>query len=79
MRYLLAFLVPVGFVILVFSVLAILTSVAESWSPAAQNSLAEVVLWWAHYWWMIAIVLGSVCVIAAVFSDAKAAAKPKAK
>lgn len=77
MRYFVAALVPVGFVVLVFSVLAILASVAEGWSPGSQEMLAAIVIWWAHYWWMIAIVLASVCVIGAVVSEARAPAKRK--
>ena len=77
MRYLMAFLVPTGFVVLVFSVLAILTSVAEGWSPGTQAMIASVVIWWAHYWWMIAVVLASVCVVLATLHDARAPAKRK--
>ncbi len=79
MRYLLAVVIPVGFVVVVFSVLAILTSVADSWTPSAQESLASVVIWWARYWWMIALVLASACLVAAVVSDAHAPAKRKAR
>ena len=79
MRYFLAILVPVGFVVAVFSAFAILTSIAEQWSPASQNALAEVVIWWAHYWWMIAMVLGSICLIAAVIHDAHAPAKSRSR
>jgi hypothetical protein len=76
-RYFTAILIPVGFVILVFSVLAILTAMADGWGPRAQGALTEVVVWWATYWWMIALVLASMCVIGAVVSDAQAPAKPK--
>ncbi len=72
-----AVVIPVGVVIAVFSVLAILTSVADSWSPGAQESLATVIVWWAHYWWMIGIVLASACLIAAVVHDARAPAERK--
>ena len=77
MRYFLALLIPIGLVIFVFSVLAILTGIADSWSLRAQDVLTEVVAWWAHYWWMIALVLGSGCLIWAVVSDARAPAKAK--
>ncbi len=77
MRYFFAVLIPVGFIILVFSVLAVLTSTADSWSPGAQESLAMVIVWWAHYWWMIEIVLASACLIAAIVHDAHAPAKRK--
>jgi hypothetical protein len=76
-RYFLAALVPIGFAVIGFSLLAILSSVADSWSPAAQTMLAAVVIWWAHYWWMLAIIIASLCLIAAVIRDAHAAAKPK--
>jgi hypothetical protein len=76
-RYFTAALISIGFVIAVFSVLAILTSLAERWSPGAQNTLAEVVVWWAQYWWMIGMVLASVCLIVAVVQDAHAPAKRK--
>lgn len=79
MRYFVALLIPVGFVVLVFSVLAILTSAADNWSPAAQQTWAGVVFWWAHYWWMIALVLASVCVIVAVVGDARAPARRKSR
>ena len=77
MRYFLALLAPIGLVVLVFSVLAILTSVAEGWSPGTQSAVASVVVWWAHYWWMITIVLASICVILATFHEASAPAKRK--
>lgn len=77
MRYFLSAAIPVGFVILVFSVLAILTSLADGWSPSAQEALAGVVVWWAHYWWMIALVLASACLVAAVVHEAHAPAKRK--
>lgn len=77
MRYFLAAVIPVGFVIVVFSVLAILTSMAEGWSSGAQESLAAVVVWWARYWWMIAMVLASACLVAAVVHDAHAPVKRK--
>ena len=76
-RYFVAGLIPIGFVVVVFSLLAILTSAADGWSPGSQETLAGIAIWWAHYWWMIAIVLASVCVIAAVFGDARAPAKRK--
>ena len=79
MRYFIALLVPIAFLILVFSVLAILTSAADGWSPSAQQTLAGFVVWWAHYWWMIAIVLASLCVIAAVVGEARAPAKRKGR
>lgn len=77
MRYLIAAIVPVAFVILVFSILAILTSMADSWSLTAQESLASVVVWWARYWWMITMVLASGCLVAAVVHEAHAPAKRK--
>ena len=77
MRYFLAGAIPVGFVIVVFSVLAILTSLADGWSASAQESLAGIVVWWAHYWWMIALVLASACLVVAVVHDAHAPAKRK--
>jgi hypothetical protein len=76
-RYFVAALIPIGFVVLVFSGLAILTSTADSWSLGAQDTLTEIVVWWARYWWMIALVLASACLVAAVVSDARAPAKPK--
>lgn len=77
MRYFTVVLVPIGFVVAVFATLAILTAMADGWSLGAQDVLTEVVVWWAHYWWMIAIVLASLCVIAAVVADARAPAKRK--
>jgi len=77
MRYWMAVLIPAGFVIAVFSVLAILTSLAEGWSANSQAALAGVLVWWGHYWWMIGAVLASVCLIVATVSDAKAPAKKK--
>lgn len=77
MRYLLAFLVPIGFVVLVFSVLAILTSVADGWSAGTQSLLASVAIWWAHYWWMVATVLVSIGVILATLHDARSPVKRK--
>ncbi len=77
MRYFLAIVIPVAFVILVFSVLAILTALADGWSPGAQNVLAEVVVLWAHYWWVTGMVMGSIGLIWAVVSDVFAPAKRK--
>lgn len=77
MRYFFALLIPVGFVVFVFSVLAILTALADGWGIRAQDTLTEVVVWWARYWWMIALVLASLCVIGAVYHEAQAPAKPK--
>ncbi len=77
MRYVTAILIPVGFVVAVFSILAILTSVADGWSAGKQEALAGVVIWWAHYWWIIALVLASACFIVAIVTDAHAPAKRK--
>lgn len=76
-RYFTAILIPVGTVILVFSVLAILTAMADGWGPRAQGTLTEVVVWWAGHWWMVALVLASLCVIGAVVHEAQAPAKKK--
>jgi len=76
-RYFIAGVIPVGFVILVFSVLAILTAIADGWGIRAQDTLTEIVVWWARYWWMIALVLASLCVIGAVVHEAQAPAKKK--
>ncbi len=77
MRYFLAVIIPVGCVVLVFSVLAILTAMADGWDPRAQGALTEVVVWWARYWWMLALVLASTCLVLAVVGDAHAPAKRK--
>jgi hypothetical protein len=76
-RYFTAIVIPIGFVVAVFSALAVLTWLADGWSPGAQDVVTEVVVWWAHYWWMIAMVLGSGCLIWATVSDAMAPSKRK--
>lgn len=75
MRYLTALVIPVGFVVAIFSVLAVLTWLADGWSRGAQDALTGVVVWWARYWWMIGMALASVCLIIATVSDACAPAK----
>jgi hypothetical protein len=74
-RYFTAVVIPIGFVVAVFATLAILTSVADSWSPRAQDVLTEIVVGWARYWWMIGLVLASACLIIATVSDARAPGK----
>ena len=75
MRYLTALLIPVGLVIAVSSVLAILAWLADGWSLETQQALAGAVVWWARYWWMLGLGLASVCLIIATVSDACAPAK----
>ena len=79
MRYFIAVVIPVALILVVFSVLAILSSMADTWNPAAQESLASAIIWWARYWWMIALVLASLCLVGAVVSDAHAPAKRKTR
>lgn len=79
MRYFTAIIIPIGLMVTVFSLLAILTSMADGWSPASQQFLVGIVIWWAHYWWMVAMVVGSLCLIAAVIHDAHAPAKRKTR
>jgi hypothetical protein len=74
-RYFTAVLIPIGFVVAVFATLAILTAMADGWSLRAQDVLTEIVVGWARYWWMIGIVLASVCLILATVSDARAPGK----
>ena len=77
MRYFMAVLVPIGFAVAGFSLLAILTNLAENWTAASQQRLAAVALVWAHYWWIATIVLAAGCWIAAVVSDALRPATPR--
>jgi len=74
-RYFTAVLIPIGFVVAVFATLAILTAMADNWSLRAQDVLTETVVGWARYWWMIGLVLASVCLIIATVSDARAPGK----
>jgi hypothetical protein len=75
MRYFTAVVIPIGFVVAVFSALAVLTWLADGWSLRAQDVLAEAVVWWARYWWMIGLVLAAACLILAMVHDALAPAK----
>jgi hypothetical protein len=77
MRYSTAVLIPIAFVIAGFSLLAILTWAADGWNSGTQDLVANVLMWWGHYWWMLATVLAAVCMIVATISDAKAPAKRK--
>ncbi len=79
MRYGIALLIPVAFVIVGFASLVCLSALADSWSQSSRQTLFAVANWWGEYWWVLTIVLASVCFIAATVSDAMGYPKPRSK
>ena len=79
MRYGTALLIPVAFVIAGFAILICLSALANSWSRSSQEALFSVASWWAQYWWVLTILLGSVCLIIATVSDVLGYPKPRRK